>query len=312
LRKYFLFLLVLIASAQARAENYAPGTVGHLYGNCRAALENSTKYTDLQKTYCGAFSEGYFWGALTTNNILAETGPGDPCGAEKEKEYRRINNRFCGNFPKLDSLSVTTGDALLAATGIVTRWIEFEKASSPADPLKRGTLREVNGLVRPGPFCESLKEKRAVREPPFKINPALMKLNLRDFLKAKASMSIETKYERCRKDVAQAQGDPQKFLSTRCGAEISGYISGVYSTRHLQTNRDTPPPQCRKEIDRLYKNLDAENTMCVAYNTNPLWVAEIFLKKYPEIKNTGNGWGGIGNLIIYRGFLCAEKAASSR
>jgi hypothetical protein len=41
------------------------------------------------------------------------------------------------------------------------------------DPLKRGTLREVNGLVQPGPYCDSLPKSYVVQETPFVINPSL-------------------------------------------------------------------------------------------------------------------------------------------
>ena len=309
--RFFLAAFLLIFAAPAHAEDYKPGSVGHLYADCRAALEKSTKYTELQETYCGAFSEGYFWGAAASHGAMLTPDPHDPCAGEKKKEYDRINNRFCGNFPSIGE-KTTTGEALRSASSIVARWIEFEKGQGGKDPLKRGTLREVNSLVRPGPFCEALAQSYPVREAPFAINPALMKLNLMDFMKAKASMTLKAKHNRCKKDVAAAKGNPKTFLATKCGAEISGYISGVYSTQHLQKNRAEPAPQCKKEINRLYKNLDVGKTMCVGYDTNPLWVAEIFLEKYPQIKNTGNGWGGIGNLIIYRGFLCAEEEAERR
>lgn len=230
-----------------------------------------------------------------------------PCAEEKKREWERINNRFCGNFPKLDD-KTTTGDALKSATNIVTRWISFEKQMSDSDPLRRGTLREVNGLVQPGPFCDSLSKSYVVQESPFAINPPLMKMNLRDFMKAKSNMTMKAKYERCKRDVEYAAGDAKKFLSTKCGAEISGYISGVHSTQYLQKNRAELTEECRKPIDRLYKNLDVTQSMCVSYDTNPLWVAELFIKKFPEFKNIEKEQGGIGGLIVWKGFLCAEKA----
>jgi hypothetical protein len=307
-----LLLFLIILAFPARAEEYAPGTVGHLYENCRYALEGATKYTELQETYCGAFSEGYFWGVVTSNWILDTNVQDGPCAEEERRERERINNRLCRNFIETDNekfKNLTTGDALKTATDVVTRWIEFEKRGADKDPLKRGTLREVNKIIQPGPFCDSLTKDYVVQETPFVINPALMKTNLMDFMKAKAGMSMESKYERCKRDAEFAAGDAEKFLSTKCGAEISGYISGVHSTQHLQENRAELSPECKKPIDRLYKNLDVTQSMCVSYDTNPLWVAEIFIKKFPEFKSPSNQ-GGIGNLIIYRGFLCAEKAAS--
>jgi hypothetical protein len=305
----FVGLLITLAApagAEEAISKYKPGTVGYLYDNCRLALEGATKYTELQETYCGAFSEGYFWGAGASNWTLPmETGDG-PCSEEKKREWERINNRFCSNFPKLGE-EATTGDALKTATDIVTRWISFEKQHSENDPLKRGTLREVNGLVQPGPYCDSLPKSYVVQETPFVINPSLMKMKLHDFLKAKSNMTMKAKYERCQRDVEYAAGDPEKFLSTKCGAEISGYISGVHSTQHLQKNRAELPDECRKPIDRLYKNLDVAQSMCVSYDTNPLWVAELFIKKFPEFKGIEKQPGGIGGLIIWKGFLCAEK-----
>jgi hypothetical protein len=303
----FLSILLLLAFATpVAAAEYKPGTVGHLYENCRIALENASKYTEIQETYCGAFSEGYFWGAMTSNWITLKEPPPGPCAEEEKREYERINNRFCGNFPKLEDKKVTTGEALKAATDIVTRWIEFEKRTRKDDPLKRGTLREVNKLIAPGPFCDSLAQSYPVQESPFVISPDLMKMNLADFSKAKATMTMKAKYERCQKDVEYAAGDSKKFLETKCGAEISGYISGLHSTQHLQKNRANLSPECKKPIDRLYKSLDVTQSMCVAYDTNPLRVAEIFLEKYPQMKDTANE-GGIGYLVIYRGFLCADK-----
>lgn len=302
----FLTALVGPARAEESISAYKPGTVGYLYDNCRLALEGATKYTELQETYCGAFSEGYFWGVLASNWIIPYEQTG-PCAEEEKREWERINNRFCSNFPKLDD-KTTTGDALKSATDIVTRWISFEKQMSDSDPLKRGTLREVNGLVQPGPFCDSLSKSYVVQESPFVINPALMKINLRDFMKAKSNMTMKAKYERCKRDMEYAAGDAGKFLSTKCGAEISGYISGVHSTQHLQKNRAELTEECRKPIDRLYKNLDVTQSMCVSYDTNPLWVAGIFIEKFQEFKNIEKEPGGIGGLIIWKGFLCAEKA----
>ncbi|MBK9562012.1 MAG: hypothetical protein IPO54_02540 [Micavibrio sp.] len=303
----FLTALVGPARAEESISAYKPGTVGYLYDNCRLALGSATKYTELQETYCGAFSEGYFWGASASNWMLPMTVEEGPCAEEKKREWERINNRFCGNFPKLDD-KTTTGDALKSATNIVTRWISFEKQMSDSDPLRRGTLREVNGLVQPGPFCDSLSKSYVVQESPFAINPPLMKMNLRDFMKAKSNMTMKAKYERCKRDVEYAAGDAKKFLSTKCGAEISGYISGVHSTQYLQKNRAELTEECRKPIDRLYKNLDVTQSMCVSYDTNPLWVAELFIKKFPEFKNIEKEQGGIGGLIVWKGFLCAEKA----
>lgn len=301
------FIFAFLFSASAFAADYRPGTVGHLYADCRAALEGSTKLTELQETYCGSFTEGYVWGVLASNWTTPPIEDSDPCKADKTREYERINTRFCQSFPLLDPKSATTGDVLNAATDIVTRWIEFEKNNSKSDPLKRGTLRVVNDIVKPGPFCDALATSYPTQEPPFVINPALVKTNLKDFFEARKGMTIAAKYERCKKDVETAGGDSKKFLSTKCGAEISGYISGVHATQHLQKNRTESTPECTKQIDRIYKNLDVTKTMCVSYDTNPLWVAEIFLTKYPEIKNPENLPGGIGNLIMFKGFLCAEN-----
>jgi hypothetical protein len=313
LARVFAFLLIFFAALSARADdvsNYTPGTVGYLYDNFRLALESATKYSQLQETYCGAFSEGYFWGAMATSNVSGEVDKDDPCAEEKQKEYDRINNRFCGNFPKIDAKTTTTGDALRAATSIVARWIEFEKEHAKGDPLKRGVLREINGLVRPGEFCSELKGAE-LKDAPFPVNPELMKMNLTDFMTAKASMTYSAKYERCRKDVLFAAGDSKKFLGTKCGAEISGYISGLHSTDHLQENRTEPSKQCKKPIDRLYNSMDVTKTMCVPYDTNPLRVAEIFIQKYPELGLSELDVGSIGYVTIFRGFLCADQAAGN-
>jgi len=311
LARFFLFVifsLTVFAPASFSAD-YKPGTVGYFYEDCRVALEKSKTLTELQATICGAFAEGYAGGALVVSGgTITENIPDDPCAEEKKKEYERINNRMCVNLPKLDPKEHTAGYMLDIAVQTVTRWIDFEKKRGKSDPFNRAAYKELNKIITPGKFCSDLAKSYPVQNPAFVINPALQNIKAGDFLSTRKNVSLRAKYDQCKKDIADSAGDTAEFSGTRCGAEISGYIAGLHSIAHLQKNRVTPSKACKKQIDRLYKNLNPTQTMCVSNDTEPLAVAEIFVKGFADVpKKTTDIVGVVGYETIYKGFLCTEQ-----
>lgn len=307
--RYLSIFVLLALSAPASAAEYKPGTVGYFYEDCRRALEESRTLTELQATVCGAFAEGYAGGALVmTATQIGGPAQGDPCAEEKQKEFDRINDRMCIYLPKLDPKQHTAGRMLDTAVQVLTRWIDFEKKRGKSDPFKRDAAKELNKIITPGKFCDDLASSYPVQNPAFVINPALQKIKAGDFLNTRKNVSLRAKYEQCRKDIEAADGDTAAFSGTRCGAEISGYIAGLYSTAHLQKNRAAPSKDCKKQIDRLYRSMDPAQTMCVHPDTDPLQVAEIFLRRFEGMKKKNtDAVGAVGYETIYKGFLCAGR-----
>ncbi len=309
-RYFFIaaFFAAIFISPALGAADYKPGTVGYLYEDCRKALADSASLGALQASVCGAFTEGYFWGVSSADWAVLTSSPDGPCGQERQQEYERINNRGCGALPRLNPETESAGVILGTATDILVRWVDFEKKNGRSDPLNRPAVKALNGIITPGPFCDDLAKSYPAQGLPFSINAALRTMTMRDFAEARKNLSLGAKHEQCRKDVAAAGGDPAKFMGTRCGAEISGYIAGLHSTKHLQKNRPPPSKACKKEIDRLYRSLNVTDGMCVTYQTSPLKVAALFLANYGgAIRPGADGTGGIGYQVINKGLLCAKK-----
>lgn len=302
----FLANLALFAPAYA-AQNYEPGTIGYFYNDCKKALAESSTLTALQETPCGAFAEGYLTGAMISNGVVLTESPDDPCAAELKTEYDRINARICKNLPVFDLQKTDAGTMLKTAIEIVTRWIEFEDRSAKKDPLMRSATKELATVMSPGNFCDDLKSSYARQTQPFQINPALLKFSVKDFLSARENIKLSAKFEQCKKDLTASKGSSVEFVASRCGSEISGFIAGLHTTAYLQKDRATPSEACKKPIDRLYKTLNSAETMCVNFDTNPLWVADVFVKNYKPVHGNTAAFGGIGYQAIYKGFICAEE-----
>ena len=164
---------------------------------------------------------------------------------------------------------------------------------------------QINDIVTPGEFCESVNTYNVIQNPGFVINPGLLKANWYDFVKSVPS-TLQDKAERCKADL-----EKENFADTRCGAEIEGFIAGLYSIHHLQA-RDKVEGSCGKEIDRLYDGLNMPGKMCVSVNTNSRDVAQAFLTRIESMKKAkqslkASGFGGAGYQSIYYGFMCKTE-----
>jgi hypothetical protein len=308
-------LFLSMIAGTANAASYKPGSVGYVYEDCKQAIERGTNLEDIYQTYCGAFVEGYFAGASVSNWIqLPEPAPGDPCAAEKQVEYDRINNRICKNFPDYTQKDVNAGFMIRTASEIIARWTGFLKNTNKTnDALKNLAVRELDTLLAPGPFCDDLGKMTVSQTPLPQVNSALKNIEWSKYLDIQKQVTLARKYKQCRTDLESADGNKNKFAASWCGAEISGFIAGLHSTAHLQKNRSTPSPSCAKEIDRLYRSLDVTQSMCVKPDTDLTSVAEIFLRRFEAgitknqgFLNSGN-LGAVGYETIYRGFLCVNQ-----
>lgn len=299
---FWIASLTLAMTNVAHAQTYKPGSIGYVYEDCAKALVLSASPKDFFNTYCGGFVEGYGMGVLSANNInLGQPNPLDPCAGQKKKEYARIEARLCENLPDFRSGKTPPGIILQTAAEIVARWKNYLKKSKKLDLLRKPAIPEINALVTPGKFCDE-QARALANSDPVKINESLLRANWYDFVRS-GTGTLAHKYDRCKKDL-----DGKNFISTRCGAEITGFIAGLYSTAHLQKR---PPVKgaCKKEIDRLYNSLDMAGTMCLKADINPVLPAQLFLQRVDSLRAAGRnlnepGLGAAGYQSIYYGLLC--------
>ncbi len=223
-------LVGIFLISPAIAANYEPGSVGYLYRDCAYALEESKNPKEFLNSYCGGFVEGYGMGTMVSNSIqLGEPNTKDPCHDVKQKEYERINTRLCRNLPDYRDAKTPPGIIIQTVADIVFRWQEMLKKNKQMAVFKMPIAEQINDIVTPGKFCESVSTYQVIQNPGFVINPGLMNANWYDFVKSVPS-TLQNKYDQCAADL-----EKENFSETRCAAEIEGFIAGLYSIQHLQS-----------------------------------------------------------------------------
>lgn len=304
----------------AQAADYKPGSLGYVYEDCRRALAESANVQEIYASYCGAFIEGYFTGAMIANAAaLPQPNAQDPCYEDKKREYERINARLCQNLPKYDPKKISAERIVNDAVDLVSRWMDYIRMTNPkSDPLAQPAAGAMGSLLAPGRFCDSLAQSSATQNTEVYINPALGKLSWNDYMGIQNQVTLMKKYEQCKRDFDGSGLDRKKFRASRCGAEIMGFIAGINSTAHLRPPEKTENPACGKEIARLYRSVNSAQSMCAPPETDALLVAHVFLERVetmpPREFNKDPGFanlkhvGAIGAETIYRGFLCARKS----
>ena len=278
--------LLFFCIGAAPAWAYKPGSVGFLYSQCRIALEKSEGLQQLQQTYCGAFAEGYFAGALTSNWVVLPDPPqSDPCYEDKKREHERINNRACPFMVQKEYKDINPSLMLRTFTEAIEHWVNFQNKNKAGDVLQKPVITALNSLFSPGPFCNALDKHTVLQRPPPNPHPALTNLkSIKDIAQVRANFILPVKYQNCVADLQAAGDDPKKFKATRCGAEIMGFITGLHLTESLQKGRSRPSASCKKQIDRVYRSLNITEGMCVSKGTQPLSVAKVFIEKYESLE----------------------------
>jgi hypothetical protein len=319
MRGFFLIALLFAFMQPAHAKSYKAGSVGYLYDSCANMLSAGAKLEDVYQTYCASFLEGYFAGASISNWIqLPPPRPNDPCGETKAQEYARINARVCTNFPNYMDKNATPAFMISTASEIVQRWIAFN-LKTDSEFLEKPAALALGDLIQPGAFCDDLAKDTVVNLEPIPINPVLKKIEWKNYLKIQNDVTLDRKYAQCKGDLERYHNDPKfSFDVSWCGGEIDGFMAGIRSTSKLQENRaEIGDKRCARELDRLYKSLNVVQTMCVAPETKPMDIAEIFMKRYEAGIKKDQGFanlkalGAIGYETIYRGFLCVKAAPQS-
>ncbi len=312
----FIALVLIFAAPFAHAKSYKAGSVGYLYDSCANMLSAGAKLEDVYQTYCASFLEGYFAGASVSNWIqLPPPRPNDPCEKEKAQEYARINARVCTNFPNYMDKKVTPAFMISTAGEIVQRWIAFNIKSDP-NFLEKPAAQVLGDMIQPGAFCDDLAKDTVVNLPPLQINPDLLRVEWKNYLKIQNDVTLDRKYAQCKGDLERYKTDPKfSFDVSWCGGEIDGFLAGLRSTSQLQENRaEIENPRCAKEISRLYRGLNVTQSMCVA-DANTVDVANIFMKRYEAGIKKDQGFanlkalGAVGYETVYRGFLCLKPQA---
>ncbi|MEM7679530.1 MAG: hypothetical protein AAF182_00800 [Pseudomonadota bacterium] len=312
---YHLTLLLLLSFLPLKAaQAYDPGTGGYLYEECQKTLERSENLRDAHDSYCGAFIEGYVMGLMVVNTgDMPKPSISDPCRIDKEKAYNHINNRFCSRFPKIKPDNTSAGKMIGIVSSMLDQWVARHPRA-----MNQNVVDAFEPILQPGEFCNDLSDVDKTDEA--HINHALKNVSWSDLLGAKSLVSIDAKYEQCKADIANSGKSSKHFKTTKCGAEILGFMTGARSTKHIQENRIHSTNLCAKPIARVYDSLDVDQTMCVHANTDPLLVARIFTQNYKLIKGKPEkkwGWaelfdagdlGAVGYETIYRGFLCRNES----
>lgn len=314
----FILAFFLMVPSISAASSYRPGSAGYLYEDCKTTLESAKSLKHAHDTYCGAFIEGYFMGVMASSSLrLPEPNEDDPCYDDKAREYKRINERFCPKLPTYDDKQDTPEAMMRKIVDMVDFWANRNDAR-----LNASAIDVLGGLLQPGPLCDALPAPKS----DVPVSDALLDLGWRDVFGVKGLVSHDDKYEQCVADIKEFGDNPSKFKGSRCGAEVSGFIAGLYASDHLKGPSQTPAAQCVKPIERLYASVNPRKTMCVKPKTHPLYVARVFVENYKLIRgNPGllNGidlfdpgaLGAVGYETIYRGFMCrneAEKRARAK
>lgn len=299
----------------ADAAGYKPGTVGYLYESCRDALKNSENLVAFDGTYCGGFIEGYTVGVATNAPVLPPPAENDPCYEAKKKEYEKINGRFCANLPSYATVSIADAKSVAPkAADIFFRWIDFlKKEKGGKKALGLPVTTQLNAMIGEGNFCDQLVGADPKNAQPAEINPALAGVNLMQYVDMQWRKTLKDKYDNCAADIAQARRKGTPFLAERCGAEITGFITGVMSAPRMKKNSRTPEA-CRKQISRLYRTLDPAESMCVTDSTRPYDVAKMFFKRVEELRagqsasrvDAMPGYGAAGYQPVFYGLMCRK------
>lgn len=314
----FLCASLMFTPTPSAAAPPKPGSVGYLYESCANMLAEGTRLEDVYRTYCAAFMEGFFAGASVSYGItLPPPAPKDACAADRALAYTHINGRMCAQFPDYTKKEVTPAFMLESASTIVARWAAFEQDRAP-DFWDRKASLELGNLLQPGDFCESLSAPPPEEFTPPAINPALLKIAWKSYLKIQDNVTLERKYLQCKGDLARWETDPKfSFDVSWCGGEIDGYLAGLRATDKLQTTKPEFSASCQKPLDRLYRTLDVESSMCLHDDVKPIDIARIFITRYENGIEKDEGFanlkalGAIGYETVYRGFLCAPPPKSN-
>ncbi len=301
--------LIFVMTAPVKAQDYAAGTTGYLYQNCKTALAESKSLNQLYNTYCGAFVEGYVLGINAVSGIkFGKPQESDPCALDFEREFRRINGKFCANLPGFKQGETAPGQMLKNAVGIAEQWINH---MDQIDPSRRYMYRPATEmlyeLVTPGAFCTTLGNHadRGGNTPEFTMNPALRTMEWKEALNLRAQVTKSAKQKACSAAINQDNQTQGSFNTSRCAGEITGFLSGIQVTNRLQT-RPPAPQMCAKRIDRLYDAIDTRKTMCVTSTTRPKIIADVYVKNARLIPASPL-WPSAAYDTIYPGWMCRNQ-----
>lgn len=307
----FAFLVLCFVPLTSAAADYKPGSAGYLYENCKEILAKAENLKMAHDSYCGAFIEGYFMGVMASGSLkLPMPSEDDPCFEDKTREYTRINERFCTKLPTYQSKQDTPESLIRQIVDTIELWKNKNETN-----LDKPAINYLSELLQPGKLCDSLPAPKSDVE----ISSALLKLGWADIFSVKKLVSHQKKYDQCVSDIEEFGDSPTAFKGSRCGAEVSGFITGLHASDHLDAPIKQPAEQCTKQIERLYNSVNPRETMCVKKTTHPLYVARVYVENYALIRgNPGllNGidlfdpgaLGAVGYETIYRGFMCRNEA----
>lgn len=332
MKHLFTFVLLSLAAIgfitnPAKAQqNYDIGTTGYLYENCKSAIAKDDPEA-LINSFCFAFFESFFIGALTANWIIMPVYQGEQCKEEMADAYDHITNRFCPALSRDEKkLYEKDNEYFLNKDGNIYTYLiaiflhaaEFFKEQEGADALNVPVIEQANRFFTDDGLCKNVNE-----------NPAqdIIAPKLPDSYKdyewpipygakeVKPHRTYKDIYQQCKADIAQAAGSSHAFKQTLCSGDILGYMSGAFTTIHLQ-DREPIQGACKEEVDDLYYGLNITKRQCVNYDTDPLHVAELFINEYErQIKTVKGdiseyenleGQGQVGYKVIYGGLLCKE------
>lgn len=266
-----LALLILLA-APAAADEYAPGTVGYLYEDCRRAVMADSAAA-FQDSYCFHFGIGYAFGALSAQRSLPAPDASDPCHADRLNLHTQREGLLCPivAYPPPYALQ----SPVLAALHMFFAWIE-EQQDNAADILHRPATTALNAILAPGAFCDRAMAYRG-RPFPYDINPAVSRFagNVLAVRKAVMARTTATTVEQCRADSAA----PDRFRTSNCGAEITGYLTGIYAQHIPAAERLAARNEsCAPALGRIYQSLDVGQYRCHAPGTEPLLLALAYIR----------------------------------
>lgn len=294
MRLVLFFVLFFVFSSPALANNYRAGSAGFLMEECQKALKSRTAIEFLD-SYCGSFLSSYAMGAFTANYILLADKTGDRCEEDYKKAYKHIEGRFCPEIGRIfknnDNNKKSMPVEFKTPFQLFLLMSDYKKSLNEGDEfLNTLAPQAINKTLNEPEFCEYLQSIEPENLPQLEINPEFMDSNqqlklIKNSLdwSSKGEMAVDVE-KQCQADIEYADGSEDKFKATKCSGAISGYIAGLYSTKHLQNNRPDVSLACYDEIDELYERLDITKRDCVSYNMPQLQIAEKSVEQIEKLK----------------------------
>lgn len=256
LASLFLLALFLSGCTSLQTREYPVGTVGYLYNDCRAAIQQPT-IEGFNHSWCGQFLDGYYGGlGITGLEYHKKSAPkiSPQCQIDAEEEIKRHRQLLqCQDYGF---------GTPLAGVRVFLAWAEWLKWNNP-EMLILPLAPHFNSANKPGPFCH-YSQNNTTKSAYNKMHPNLAAL--RD-LSGMTKSGIEDHGWKCVERAPYKDMSAKDFIKSDCGARGAGLLAAVYS-------QETPAPEtvspgCTKDIRAIRRDIMLSLRICLPHQIAP-------------------------------------------